>query len=120
MDRRLLFVMRRAPYRGILAQEALDALLAAAAFGLDPGALFMDEGVMQLVDSQSPGTLSRKNLAANLKALPLYEVERLYVHRPSLERRGLTQADLILPGLRPVDDPEVGELFAQHDQLLSF
>lgn len=120
MDRRLLFVMRRTPYRGILAHEALDALLATAAFGLDPGVLFMDEGVMQLLDAQSPGALPRTNLSANLRALPLYEVERLYVHRPSLERRGLTQADLILPGLREVDDPAVGELFAQHDQLLSF
>lgn len=120
MNRRLLFVMRRAPYGSIMAREALDALLATAVFGQDVGVLFMDDGVFQLLDDQRGEALKQKTLSAGLAALPLYDIERLYVHRPSLEERGLSLDDLSLPELQPVDHQEVSELFSEHDQLVSF
>lgn len=118
--RRLLFVMRRAPYGSSAARDALDAALAAAVFGQDVGLLFMNDGVFQLLNTQDPSDLSQKNLAASLSALPLYDVERLYVHLPSLTERGLSRTDLALDALTELSDSDVGQLFAEQDQLISF
>lgn len=120
MNRRLLFVMRHAPYGTNVAREALDALLASAVFGQDVGALFINDGVFQLMPNQAPGALPQKNLAANLAALPLYDVDRLYVHGPSLIERGLAVPDLTMDNLIELDNDGVGQLFSEQDQLLSF
>lgn len=126
MSEKLLFVCRHAPYGRGIAREGLDAILAAAAYGQDIGVLFIDDGVFQLLPNQAPGALPQKNLAANLSALPLYDVERLYVHSESLQERGLKLESLNLegldgsPALRAIGSDEVGQLFSQHKQLLSF
>jgi tRNA 2-thiouridine synthesizing protein C len=120
MSCRLLFVMRHAPYGSSTAREALDALLATAVFGQDVGVLFMNDGVFQLVRDQSPDTLPQKNLASSLQALPIYDVERLYVHTPSLTERGLVMSDLVMDNLIELDNRAVGRLFSEQDQLLSF
>ncbi|UZJ45512.1 sulfurtransferase complex subunit TusC [Marinimicrobium sp. C6131] len=120
MRRRLLFVMRHAPYGSSTAREALDALLASAVFGQDVGVLFINDGVFQLAQDQSPAALPQKNLASSLRALPLYDVERLYVHTPSLTERGLSMSDLVMDNLIELDSSAVGRLFSEQDQLLSF
>src|SRR5690625_1703232 len=48
----------------------------------------MDDGVFQLLKNQDPQKLQQKSLSANLSALPLYEVENLFVHSESLTMRG--------------------------------
>lgn len=121
MSAKLLFVCRHAPYGRGAAREALDAVLAAAAYGQDIGVLFLDDGVFQLVAGQAPDALPQKSLEANLSALPLYDVERLYVHSESLQERGLALEDLIeLERLQTLDSRAVGQLLTQHKQLLSF
>jgi len=120
MSAKLLFVCRHAPYGQGVAREALDAMLAAAAYGQDIGVLFMDDGVFQLLPEQAPGSLPQKSLEANLSALPLYEVRRLYVHSESLQERGLALANLIDLELQAVDSQAIGQLLTQHKQLLSF
>lgn len=120
MQRRLLFVMRHAPYGSTTAREALDALLATAVFGQDIGVLFMDDGVFQLLPGQAPDELPQKTLSSSLAALPLYDVEKLYVHAPSLEARGLRREDLALDNLVLLSSDEVARLFSEQDHLLSF
>lgn len=120
MSAKLLFVCRHAPYGRGIAREGLDAILAAAVYGQDIGVLFMDDGVFQLLRDQAPEALPQKSLEANLSALPLYDVQRLYVHSDSLQERGLTLNDLALEGLLSISSEEVGQLFSQHQQILSF
>lgn len=118
----LLFISRHAPYGTSIAREALDAVLGASAYGQNLSLLFMDDGVFQLLKHQNPKELQQKSLSANLSALPLYEVERLFVHSESLSARGLTPDQLIFSGeeLTPLDNQQVAELMRQQDQLLSF
>lgn len=118
----LLFISRRAPYGTSIAREALDAVLGASAYGQNLSLLFMDEGVFQLLKNQSPQTLQQKSLSANLSALPLFEVENLFVHSESLQRRGLGADQLIFSReeLTLLDNRQVAELMRQQDQLLSF
>ncbi|MDQ2075664.1 sulfurtransferase complex subunit TusC [Marinimicrobium sp. ABcell2] len=118
----LLFVSRHAPYGTGIAREALDALLGASAYGQNLSLLFMDDGVFQLLNAQNPSKLNQKNLSANLPALPLYDVENIFVHSESLRARALHADDLVLePKLfKVISSQEVAELMNQQDQLLSF
>ncbi len=116
MSTRLLFVVRRPPYGDTLSREALDALLGAAALGAPVMALFMDDGVLQWQPGQQPPKGS-KNLAAMLKALPLYEIEDVFVSRACLLARGV-DPDALPPEVEQLDDGQVRELLARSGQLL--
>lgn len=116
MQKHIVYLFRSAPYDSPTAQEGLDSLLAAAAFEQHVSVLFMDDGVFQLLPEQSPHL--QRNHAKMLQALALYEVERCFVHAPSLARRGQAVASCI--GISPLDDTGVTSLLRSADHTLSF
>jgi tRNA 2-thiouridine synthesizing protein C len=118
-DPRLLFVFRHAPYGSASAREALEAVLAAGVHGLDPDALFLDDGVWQLLAGQDGRPLGAKTHCAMLGALPIYGVERLYVDTASLTVRGVVPATLI-PAVTYLDAEEVKALLADSRKILNF
>lgn len=113
----LLILSRHAPWAGPLAREALDVALAGGAFELPVAVLFVDDGVFQLQTGQHPELIQRKDLGANLQALPIFGVEALYVSQSSLAARGLA-LDTTLP-VQPLSDPEISRLIAAHDQMMT-
>jgi len=119
MSKRLLFIQHRPPYSDDRATELLDALLVAAAFGQTVTVLFQDDGVWQLLREQNGQALERKTLLAQLQALGLYDVERLYVDQQSLQERGLGSLTLGLPAT-PLAAGEIAPLLAEHDLVLRF
>jgi len=114
----LQMVSRSAPWAGSGAREALEIVLSAAAFDLPVALLFMDDGLFQLVCGQQPSLLQQKDLAANLKALPLFGIEHYYGAQSSLLERGLkeSQCDLALQWL---DDTGIAELFSCYDEIIT-
>jgi tRNA 2-thiouridine synthesizing protein C len=48
-----------------------------------------------------------------------YDVEKLYVDKESMEQRGLTEADLLVP-VQVLDKTQMAELMEQQDVILSF
>jgi tRNA 2-thiouridine synthesizing protein C len=98
--RRLLFLVRRAPYGGLQAQESLDLILSVAAFDQQVGLLFLDDGVLQLQAGQRPPQPGPRNLGAQLGLLETYGVQQVWVEQESLAERGMTADRLALP----VDD----------------
>ena len=61
----LLIITRRPPAH-LAAREALDLALAAAAFGVPVGLLFMDDGVLQLRKGQDATLLEQYNEVVSL------------------------------------------------------
>lgn len=119
MSARQLFVIRHGPYGNSLGREAVDALLGAAALGSRVLALFLADGVLQWLPNQAP-TKGHKNLATMLKALPLYDIEEVYLDGTSLQQRGIDPASLP-EGLTILNPEEVRRLLAQPgQQLVSF
>ena len=116
----ILFISRHAPYGSATAKEALDALLAAAAYEQPLSLLFMDDGVFQLLAQQDPSEIDQKSFTSMLPVLPLYEVENIFVHWESLQQRCITRQDIILDSAQIIDSRAVIALLAQQDQLLSF
>ncbi|ACE82967.1 sulfurtransferase complex subunit TusC [Cellvibrio japonicus] len=119
-SKRILLISRHAPYGTSRAREALDVALVAATYDQDISLLFMDDGIFQLLKAQSPEDIHQKNHAANLSALPLYGIEKIYVHYESLEIRKITTNDLILDNLQLLNNQDVSRLIQEQDQLLSF
>lgn len=110
-------LMRSAPYTDYGAREGLDAALAFAAFDQPLALLFLDDGVFQLCAGQQPET--GKCQEKMLSALPMYDVEDIYVRATALQDRGLTLEDLSLPATA-LDDNACRQLIGQARHTLSF
>ena len=117
--KRLLFHLRQAPHGRSVGQDALEAILAASVFEPPMTVLLEGAGVLQLLGEQDPTPLGSRDIGANWSALPVFEVDDVQVHGPSLERFGLVAADLLLP-VTVVDDAGMARLIAGSDQVLCF
>lgn len=118
MAKSVLLISRQAPWGGISAAEALDIALAAGAFDLPLSILFMDDGVLQLLEQQQSQILEQKDLSANLQALPMFGIEQLYVAQQCLNQRGLADSPLALAADQ-LDDQQIQQLIRQHDYVVT-
>ena len=117
--KRFLFVNRKAPYGTIYALEALEVVLISAAFDQDVSLVFLDDGVYQLKKGQQTKAVGMKNFSPTYRALEGYDIEKLYVEKESLERRGLTADDLVVP-VKVLTAEDIGGLMDDQDVVLSF
>jgi tRNA 2-thiouridine synthesizing protein C len=117
--KKFAYVNRRAPYGSIYALEALEVVLVGAAFDQDVSVVFMDDGVYQLKKDQDTSGVGMKNFSPAYRALEMYDVEKLYVEKESLQERGLTEDQLIVP-VEVLSQDEIGELMEQQDVIFSF
>jgi len=117
--KKFMFVNRRAPYGTIFALESLEVVLIAATFDQDVSLVFVDDGVYELVRGQDTQAIGIKNHSKTYRALEGYDVEKLYVERESMNARGLTEDDLIVP-VEVLGSGEMAALMAEQDVVLSF
>ena len=111
--RSILFVIAHPPHRGALAVEMLDELLVGAVFEQKVSVLFIDEGVLQLIDSGE----MQGNVARGYRALPTYDVSDVFVDAAALRRRGLSAESLAIPA-RVVTRGAIRKLIANHDVIV--
>ena len=116
--KKFMYVNRRAPYGTIFALECLEVVLISAAFEQDVSLIFLDDGVFQLKKNQDTAGIGMKNFSNTYRALDDYEVEKIYVEKESLEARGLTSDDLIIP-VEVISSEEMREIVAQQDVVIS-
>ncbi len=116
--KKFMYVNRRAPYGTIFALECLEVVLISAAFEQDVSLIFLDDGVYQLKKNQDTTGIGMKNFSNTYRALDDYEVEKIYVEKESLEARGLTSDDLIIP-VEVISSEEMREIVAQQDVVIS-
>jgi tRNA 2-thiouridine synthesizing protein C len=118
-SKKFMFVNRKAPYGSVYALEALEVVLITAAFDQDVSLVFVDDGVLQLKKGQQTKAIETKNFSPTYRALEGYDVEKLYVERESLQARGLTEDDLLVP-VEVLGREELGALMESQDVVLSF
>jgi tRNA 2-thiouridine synthesizing protein C len=116
--KRFMYVNRRAPYGTIYALECLEVVLIAAAFDQDVSVVFVDDGVCQLKKNQDTEAIGMKNFSKTYRALDDYDVEKIYVEQESLEARGLSEDDLIIP-VEVVAADKLGAIMAEQDVVIS-
>ena len=117
--KKFLYLNRRAPYGTIYALESLEVVLIVAAFDQDVSLAFIDDGVYELKKNQDTTKAEMKNFSPTYRALEGYDVEKLYVDKASLEARGLTEEDLVVP-VQVLDAAQMTQLMEQQDVVLSF
>ena len=117
--KKFMFVNRKAPYGTVYALESLEVVLISAAFEQDVSLVFVDDGVYQLKKGQQTKGIETKNFSPTYRALEDYDVEKLYVLKESLEARGLSEDDLLVP-VNVLNRAEMGALMDAQDVVLSY
>ena len=114
---KILHVMRKAPHGTIYTYEGLEMILIMAAYDQDITVVFIDDGVYSLKKDQDTAGLGIKGFSKTFTALDDYDVEKLYVDRQSLEDRGLTQDDLVVP-VEVLEADKIAEIMADQDTVV--
>ncbi|MBT3552567.1 MAG: sulfurtransferase complex subunit TusC [Rhodospirillaceae bacterium] len=117
--KKFLFLNRKAPYGTIYALEGLEVVLITAAFDQDVSMVFADDGVFQIKKDQETSGINMKNFSPTYRALEGYEVEKVYAEKESLEARGLSEDDLVIP-VEVLSAAELAELMDTQDVIVSF
>ncbi len=117
--KKFLYVNRRAPYGSVYALESLEVVLIGAAFEQDVSMAFVDDGVYQLKKGQDTKDVDMKNFSPTYRALEMYDVEKLYVDKASMDARGLTEEDLLVP-VEVLSTEQLAELMEDQEVILSF
>jgi len=92
----LLIQTSQAPYSSSAAIDALEAAYAATNIGLNVKFMFVDDGVFQLLNHQNSDAIAHKSMAKKLAALPMFDIEDIYVCRASAEQRDINLEELAL------------------------
>ena len=117
--KKFLYVNRRAPYGSIYALESLEVVLIGAAFEQDVSMLFIEDGVYQLKKGQDTKDVDMKNFSPTYRALEMYDVEKLFVEQESLDERGLTEEDLVVP-VEVIARDQVAGLMEEQEVIFNF
>ena len=117
--KKFIYVNRKAPHGTIYAHEALEVVLIAAAFEQDVSLAFIDDGVYQLKKGQNTDAIATKNFSKTYAALEMYDVEKLFVEKESLECRGLTEEDLSVD-VKIIDSSEMKKLMSDSEVVFNF
>ncbi len=91
-------IITTSPHGTDAASQALDTALACAAFDQHVTVIFQDDGIWQLLPQPVDSPLGDKSLLAQFKLMELYGVTAVQICADSLQRAGLTPAQLALPG----------------------
>ena len=117
--KKFLYVNRRAPYGSVYALESLEVVLIGAAFEQDVSVAFVDDGVYQLKKGQDTKEVEMKNFSPTYRALEMYDVEKLFVEKESMEARGLTADDLLVP-VEVLSSAQLADLMEEQEVILTF
>ncbi|WP_029685412.1 sulfurtransferase complex subunit TusC [Tatumella saanichensis] len=117
---RIAFVFTSAPHGSSGGREGLDALLATSALSDECGVFFIGDGVLQILPDQQPAAILSRHHAATFGVLALYDIERCYLCRESLARRGLlTQKNWLLAA--EIMEPEaLRRCLNDYDKIVTF
>lgn len=125
-EKDILIVVRKGPYGGFQAAEALRHANGSLSLGFRPIVILVDDGVYLAKEGQDPGQsqwLPLSETFDEIIARGLYENKdnpaEFYVEKESFLERGLRVDDLI-ESLEPIDHEKVSELMRIHPLQLIF
>ncbi len=117
--KKFMYVNRKAPYGTVYALEGLEVVLITAAFDQDVSLVFVDDGVFQIKKDQETTGINMKNFSPIYRALEGYDVEKICAEKESLESRGLSEDDLVIP-VEILSSAEISELMDAQDVIVTF
>lgn len=116
---KVMFICRQAPYGSVYAYEGLEVMLIFAAYEQEYAAAFVDDGVLDLKKDKDSAGLGMKEFSTTYRVMEDYGIEKVYVDSQSMEDRGLTADDLMIP-VEVVDRDAIAKVMAEQDVILPF
>ena len=107
------------PYSSSCAIDALEAAFAAANIGLEVIFIFVGEGVYQLLDKQENSAIFHKSMYKKLKALPLFDVDKIYAQHSSLIEHSVS-LPIQMPNISAISDTELVDCCKQAKHVMVF
>lgn len=121
--KKVLVLLRKAPYGSLYTWEGLQTLLIMGAYqmhgAIQVGVAFVDDGVFAIAKGQDPAALGVKPLGKTFPALPDFDIERFYADERSLADRSLTLDDLVIKP-EVLDAATMARLLDEQDAVLPF
>ncbi|SFG13519.1 sulfurtransferase complex subunit TusC [Neptunomonas qingdaonensis] len=118
-QKNILLILSHAPYGDAYAKEALDIALTAAAFGLPVSLLLTQDAPYLLLKSQQPQQIQQKNFANICSALPMYDIENIYIEARAAQTKRITLDQLVVPATF-VNQADIALMIRDHDVVLRF
>jgi tRNA 2-thiouridine synthesizing protein C len=116
--KKFMFVNRKAPHGTVYALEGLEVVLISAAFDQDVSLAFADDGVYELIKGMNTKGIEVKDFSKTYRALEGYDIDKLYVEKESIEARGLSPDDFVVP-VQVKSADEIAELMAEQHVVFS-
>lgn len=102
----------QSPIGNAKAKETLDTALAFTAYDQSVALLFSDLAVNQLAPQPNAKQAGSKEIAKLIKALPLYDVEAIYLCQQSAETYDVPQQELVVDA-KPLDSVGISALIKE-------
>lgn len=92
-EKRILVIHTKPSFNALDGKEALDLSLILGSYEQDVAVVFMHHGVFQTLAHQDPESIRQKDYLSTIKALDIYDIDKVYVFEPSLKEFGLLDND---------------------------
>ncbi|GAB3003292.1 sulfurtransferase complex subunit TusC [Psychrosphaera aestuarii] len=91
MNIKSVLVIHTTPtFNDLQGKEALDLSLILGSYEQDVAVVFYKQGVFQTLAHQDAESISQKDYISTIKALDIYDIDKVYAHSDSLNQFGLT------------------------------
>ena len=129
VKKKFMFVSTKAPYGTIYALEVLEMVMISAAFEQHAVIAFIDDGIFQIKKGHDTKATGIKNFSPTYKVITMEKedadededidmVWRIVVEKESMEDRGLTPDDFVLP-VEVLDSATLSKLMSQQEVILT-
>ncbi|WP_299491587.1 sulfurtransferase complex subunit TusC [uncultured Shewanella sp.] len=95
--KKVTIVFRKGPHDNAAGREGLDLALLSASFEQEVSLVFTADGIFNLLSDQHPEAIGCKDYLATFKALPLYDIDSVFVCQDTMDAFGLTDNDFFIP-----------------------
>ena len=109
----------KAPFATMDAKESMDLALIMGSYEQNTHLYFQGDGVLQLIDQQSPETINLKNFLKTFSAFTFYDLDKVFVCKKSLEERQLTNT-FHLDGVEILEQAEFSLALHRHSHIFRF
>lgn len=123
--KKILFSLGGSSYSNKLDREALDTILAFAAFEQNISIYFHGEALWQLFNRQQTQELEQKNLGETLQTFELCGIDKVFINEKDfnhyqLDQNSFWQLQDTSPHLEVLTSEQLTAFFHQHDICLDY
>ncbi len=117
--KQLTIIFRHGPTEHSKGREALDLAMLSASFDQHVKLIFIDTGILNLLNHQKIELTGGKDFVATFKALSLYDIDDVYLCSTAMNDFSLESSDMLID--HTIAEPsEISRIIHDSDEVLIF